>query len=613
MCVEDTVQEFRNDISVDWDPDLSIAGLLRKKADERPQHIQWERKSALGSSWVPVTVSQFLEEVRHVAAGLAASGINPGDRVAILAGTSYEFSQLDFGLWWIGAIPIAIYQTDSPTQIEHILDDSEISFAITETAAQADLLRDLSSSRPRVREVLVLEGGAMAELGRRGEARPELAEEVERRSLATRGNDLATIIYTSGTTGKPKGVALRHRNFIFITSSGRLGFPEVVDLNRPRTLLFLPLAHVFARFIEVLAVATNTVLGHCPDTKNLVADMATFKPTYLLTAPRVLETVYNAADQKAGGGVKQRIFRWSAKAAIGHSRAEEAGGASLYLKAKRSAAEKLVLKKIAAVMGGNLRFIVSGGAPLSPRMGHFFRGAGFTVMEGYGLSETTAPLSVNPSSDTRIGTVGVPFPAVAVRISDEGEIQVKGDLVFEGYHSDPDATAEAFTDDHWFKTGDLGTLTEDGYITITGRAKEIIVTAGGKNVAPNLLEDRLRGHPLVSQAVVVGDGKPFIGALITLDADRLPSWLESHGMEPLTVVQAARDERVLAALDATVARANEAVSRAESIRKFTVLTEDFTEENGLLTPSMKVKRTAVIRRFARDVAEIYGEDPEATE
>ena len=608
------MQEFTNDTVVDWDRELSIAGLLRRKAAEEPNRVQWERKSALGESWVPVTVAQFLEEVRQVAQGLVASGIEPGDRVAIIAGTSYEFSQLDFGLWWIGAIPIAIYQTDSASQIEHILADSDITFAIAETSSQADMLRELAASRPEVREVMVLDQGAMAELNRRGAARPDLADEVERRSLATSGEDLATIIYTSGTTGKPKSVALRHRNFIFITSSGRLGFPEVVDEDNPRTLLFLPLAHVFARFIEVLAVATNTVLGHCPDTRNLVADMATFKPSYLLTAPRVLEKVYNAADQKTGGGLKQRIFRWSAKASIGHSRAVESGeGPSPYLKAKRGIAHKLVLSKISAVMGGNLKYIVSGGAPLSTRMGHFFRGAGFIVMEGYGLSETTAPLSVNPSHATRIGTVGKPFPAVSVRIAEDGEILVKGDLVFEGYHNDPESTAEAFTDDGWFKTGDLGSLSEDGYLTITGRAKEVIVTAGGKNVAPNLLEDRLRGHPLVSQAVVVGDGKPFIGALLTLDADRLPSWLSSHGMEPLTVEQAAKDERVLSALDAAVTRANEAVSRAESVRKFTVINEDFTEENGLLTPSMKVKRTAVIRRFAREVAELYGEDPSHSE
>lgn len=603
------MQSFTNETPVVWDPEMSIGGLLRRKAETRPTAVQWERKASLGSQWVPVTVGQFTEEVRQLAAGLVASGIEPGDRVAILAPTSYEFSQLDFALWWIGAVPVAIYQTDSPSQIEHILDDSEISFFITGDRSQADAVRDLVDARDRVRELLVIEDGAIAEINRRGAADPAAAAVAEERAAAVRGEDLATIIYTSGTTGIPKGVALKHKNFVFITESGCRGFPEVVIEDNPRTLLFLPLAHVFARFIEVLAVTSDTVLGHAPDTKNLVADMATFKPTYLLTAPRVLEKVYNAADAKTGGGTKQKIFRWAAKTAITYSRAlETEDGPGVALKAQRGVADRLVLSKIAAVMGGNLKYIVSGGAALSPRLGHFFRGAGFTVMEGYGLSETTAPLSVNPSHDTRIGTVGKAFPLVSTRISDEGEIQVKGDLVFEGYHNDPDASAEAFTEDGYFRTGDLGSMDADGYITITGRAKDVIVTAGGKNVTPGLVEDRLRGHPLVSQAVAVGDGKPFIGALITLDAEALPLWLKNHGYEPLTVQQASRDERVLAAIDAAVTRANEPVSRAESIRKFTILTEDFTEENNLLTPSMKVKRNEVIKRFAREVAELYGDN-----
>nr|NLD40724.1 long-chain fatty acid--CoA ligase [Actinomycetales bacterium] len=604
------MQQFTNETPVVWDPEMSIGGLLRRKAEQRPSAVQWERKASLGSQWVPVTVGQFADEVRQLAAGFVASGVGVGDRVAILAPTSYEFSQLDFALWWIGAVPVAIYLTDSPTQIEHILDDSEISYFITGDKAQAEAVRDLIEARPHVREVLVIEDGAIPLLNRRGAADGSAAEEAERRALAVRGEDLATIIYTSGTTGVPKGVALKHRNFVFITESGCRGFPEVVIEDNARTLLFLPLAHVFARFIEVLSVTSDTVLGHVPDTKNLVADMSTFHPSYLLTAPRVLEKVYNAADAKTGGGTKQKIFRWAAKTAITYSRAlETPEGPSVALKAQHRIAGRLVLSKIAAVMGGNLKYIVSGGAALPPRLGHFFRGAGFTVMEGYGLSETTAPLSVNPSPDTRIGTVGVPFPQVTVRISEEGEVQVRGELVFDSYHNDEESTRKAFTEDGFFRTGDLGSMDADGYVTITGRAKDVIVTAGGKNVTPGLVEDRLRGHPLVSQAVCVGDGKPFIAALITLDAEALPLWLRNHGYEPLTVQQAATDERVLSAIDAAVTRANEPVSRAESIRKFTILTEDFTEENNLLTPSMKVKRNEVLKRFSDTVAELYGENP----
>lgn len=605
------MREYFNDTPIPWDPELSITGMLRAKVASHPTIVQWERKSALGEQWVGVTVRQFVDEVKQLAQGFVASGVNKGDSVAILAPTRYEFTLLDFALWWIGAVPVAIYVTDSPAQIDHILGDANCTMAITETATQAQLVSELKAKHPALREVLVIDDGAIAELNRRGAAAVELEAEVESRALAVRATDLATIIYTSGTTGLPKGVELTHRNFVFIVVSGHKGFPEVMG-DGTRTLLFLPLAHVFARFAEVLALGSGTILGHCENTKNLVADIGTFKPTYLLTAPRVLEKVYNAADAKTGGGTKQKIFRWSAKAAIGHSRAlAHAGGPSPVLKAKRLVADKLVLSKIRAVMGGNLQYIVPGGAPLSPRLGEFFQGAGFTVMEGYGLSETTAPLAVNPPSAVRIGTVGQPLPQVSVRIADDGEIQIKGELVFSGYRNDPNDNRDTFTADGWFRSGDLGSMDEDGYITIAGRAKDVIVTSGGKNVTPGLVEDRLRGHPIVSQAVCVGDGKPFIGALITLDRDMLPGWLENRGIEPLTVEQAARDERVLAALDAAVHRANEPVSRAESIRKFAVLTEDFTEENGLLTPSMKVKRNEVVKRYAREIAELYGDDPGA--
>ncbi|HZK05435.1 MAG TPA: AMP-binding protein [Actinomycetaceae bacterium] len=602
------MREFFNEAPIPWEPEMTITSMLRSKLEKHPDWVQWERKTSLGSRWVPITVRQFVDEVKQAAQGFLASGVQKGDSVAILAPTSYEFSVMDFALWWIGAVPVAIYLSDSPTQISHIIDDADITMFITDNAAQMNLVQELSKDNDAIREILVMEDGALAEINRRGLARPDLADEVEQRSLAVRADDLATIIYTSGTTGIPKGVELKHSNFAFIVTSGVNGFSNVVA-DGSRTLLFLPLAHVFARFIEVVAIGAGVIMGHCPDTKNLVADMQSFKPTFLLTAPRVLEKVYNAADAKTGGGAKQKIFRWSAKAAIGYSRAKATeDGPSPYLRAKHGIANRLVLSKIHAIMGGDLEYIVVGGSAMSPRLGHFFSSAGFTVMEGYGLSETTAPLSVNPSHDSRIGTVGPPFPQVAAAISDEGEILVKGPLVFEQYRNDPELTASVFTEDGWFRTGDLGSMDDDGYITITGRSKDVIVTAGGKTVSPGLVEDRLRGHPLVSQAVCVGDDKPFIGALITIDQDMLPVWLKNHDIEPLTVEQAARDERVLSALDAAVHRANEPVSRAESIRKFHVLNEDFTEENNLLTPSLKVKRNEVVKRYAQQIAEMYGEN-----
>lgn len=602
------MKEVFNDATIPWDPSITITSMLRKKWQEQPDSPQWAIKTSLGSRWVPVTVGQFVAEVKQLAQGFVASGITKGDAVAILARTSYDFTLMDFALWWIGALPVAIYGSDSQTQMSHIIRDVTPGIIITDSEAQAEVMRDLTRDNPGVREILVLEDGAIAELNQRGAQRPDLAEEVERLSTSLDGADVATIIYTSGTTGVPRGVVLTHSNFSFATISGVHAFDEIVNGPGKRTLLFLPLAHVFARYIEVFPVTSDMVLGHAPDTKNLVADMQSFKPTLLLTAPRVLEKVYNAAAAKASGGFKQRVFRWSAKAAIGHSRAKQSGeGMTPYLQAKRVIADKLVLSKIHAVLGGELKYIIAGGAKMPASLGHFFASAGFSMMEGYGLSETTAPVANNPSDAFKIGTIGTPFPQVSIRVADDGEIQVKAPLVFKEYLNDPEGTREAMTDDGYFRTGDLGDIDEDGYVRITGRAKDVIVTAGGKTVSPGLVEDRLRGHPLVSQAVCVGDDKPFIGALITLDVDMLPSWLDSKGIEPLTIEQAASDERVLAALDAAVHRANEPVSRAESIRKFAVLTEDFTVENGMMTPSLKVKRSAVVERYAAEIAELYGE------
>ncbi len=598
------MRETTNPSLISPDAVTSIPQLVKQRLDRDPAGTFVERKSGLGTSWTPMSIQAFAEEAAAVAKGLVACGIEPGERVAIMSRTRYEWTLLDFAIWAAGAVPVPIYETSSADQVEWILSDAQVRLAVVETVAHATVVESVRTRVPGLGRVLVLEDGAIGRLVAEG-ARVDDAEIARRSALAT-ADDLATIIYTSGTTGRPKGAELTHGNFTSLTQEGALGLYDVCAAPGTRTLLFMPLAHVFARFIEVLCMTTGAVLGHTPDTRNLVADLGTFRPTFILSVPRVFEKLYNSAEQKAGAGAKLKLFRWAAKTAIVYSRAlDTPAGPSAALKAQHALADRLVLHKVRQALGGHARYAISGGAPLGERLGHFYRGVGVRVLEGYGLTETTAPTAVNlPDRTTKIGTVGPAFPGSSLLIADDGEIRVKGAHVFRGYHDNPAATAEAF-EDGWFRTGDLGTLDDDGYLTITGRKKEIIVTAGGKNVAPALLEDRLRGHPLVSQVVVVGDGKPFIGALITLDADLLPGWLAAHGLPEMDVRSAAQSHAVLAALDRAVARANEAVSRAESIRKFRVLSTDFTVENEYLTPSLKVRRDAVLRDFAAEVEAIY--------
>lgn len=587
------------------DPAASICTLLADRLARDPQDVFAERQTALGGSWRPVTVAAFVAEVRAVAKGLVAAGVEPGDRVAIMSRTRYEWTLVDFAVWTAGGVGVPVYETSSAEQVRWIASDAGVRLAVVETAAHAAVVAQVRDDLPGLTDVLVLDEDAVGTLVARGADVTDA--EIDRRSLLARGSDLATIIYTSGTTGRPKGVELTHGNFVELARNGAVGLAEVVSKPTSRTLLFMPLAHVFARFIEVLCVESGAVLGHAPDTRNLLPDLASFQPTYLLAVPRVFEKVYNSAEQKAGAGAKLRIFRWAAKVAIAYSRAlDTPGGPSAALRAQKRAAEALVHRKLRAALGGRAEFAVSGGAPLGERLGHFYRGIGVHVLEGYGLTETTAPTAVNRPGLTKIGTVGPAMPGTSLRVDDDGEIWVAGPHVFRGYRHLPEETASSLVDG-WFRTGDVGTLDEDGYLRITGRSKEIIVTAGGKNVAPALLEDRLRGHPLVSQVVVVGDQRPFIGALVTLDADMLPGWLTMHGLPPMDVTAAASHPQVLEALDRAVERANEAVSRAESIRKISVLTTDFTEANGYLTPSLKVKRAAVLRDFAPQVDALYGQ------
>jgi len=586
---------------VPYEPTVSIPGALRDRAAAHPNATMLERRVA--GAWTPVTASQFAREVTDLARGLVAWGLAAGDVVAIMGRTSYEWTLVDFAIWTAGGVPVPIYETSSPDQISWIAGDSGAVLALAETDEHAARLREADVAS--VREIVTF--NRLGDLsGRAGEVDPSI---VAARTAALRGDDLATIIYTSGTTGRPKGVELTHGSFVYLARNGaRSDLHDVVSLPRSRTLLFMPLAHVFARFIEVLCIIEAGVLGHSPDTRNLVADLGSFRPTFLLAVPRVFEKVFNSAQQKAvgGGALKKRIFSFATQTAIDYSTAlARPTGPSAALRARHRVADRLVLSRLAAAMGGSLEYAISGGAPLGARLGHFYRGMGVTILEGYGMTETTAPTTVNLPNDIRIGTVGPSYPGTQVRIADDGEIEIRGPHVFRGYHGDPEASAEALTSDGWLRSGDLGALDDAGYLTITGRRKEIIITAGGKNVAPAVLEDAFRGHPLVSQVVVVGDGRPFIGALVTLDAEMLPGWLAGKGLGDLTVAEAVQSPEVRAALVRAAQRANQAVSRAESIRRIRVLDVDLTEANGYLTPSLKVKRAAVHRDFAEPIEQLY--------
>ena len=557
--------------------------------------------------WIDVTGAEAAAHVASVAKGLIARGIDPGESVGIMCRTRYEWTVLDLAIWSAGAIPVPIYDTSSPSQIDWITSDAAVRTLFVETVDHATMARKVAAdSESPLLTIEVIDKGAISALVADG-------ARVSDKELATRAerpgpDDLATIIYTSGTTGRPKGVRLTHRNFSSQVSGVQEVLPDVLFEEGASTVLFLTLAHSLARLVEVALLASGTVVGFCPDAKKLVPYIGTFKPTLVLAVPRVFEKIYNAAEQRAAAGGKVKIFRWAAKQAIEYSEAlDTPAGPSAGLRIRHALAYRLVLAKIVSVLGGHARWAISGSAPLGARLGHFYRGLGLTVLEGYGLTETMAASHVNPQDAPRIGTVGRRIPGIEVKIAADGEILLRGDQLFEGYHHNPEATAASIVDG-WFHSGDIGTQDADGYLTITGRKKELIVTAGGKNVAPAMLEDRLRGYPLVSQCVVVGDGKPFIGALITIDADALPGWLHGKGLPEMTIAEAVQHTFVRDHLDKAVARANKAVSRAESIRKYDVLPHDFTVENGYLTPSLKVKRAAVLEDFRDTIEALYAED-----
>ena len=594
------VQEYSTPLVIPVDPGHTLANLPARRAATSPDHIALTRQ--VGENWQPVTSASFAAQVTAIAKGFIAAGLEPGDRVAILGRTSFDWTLLDFGAWAAGLVPVPIYETSSADQMQWILSDSGAKGLVLENAKHAAAITSIREQVPALEHVWSLDEGAIGHLVAGGEAVPD--ELVEQRTAGVGRESLATLIYTSGTTGRPKGCALTHGNFLGPAEQVIAAMPQVLH-EGASTLLFLPLAHVFARFVEVLAIASGSTLSHTADVANITTHLGAVRPTFVLAVPRVFEKIYNKAEAAAMAGGKGKIFTAAAETAVAYSTAVQSGKVPLALRAKHRVFDRLVYAKLRALMGGRVEYAVSGGAPLGARLGHFFRGVGVTILEGYGLTETTAPSTVNLPTKITIGTVGPPLPGVTIKIGPDGEILIRGLNVFRDYNNNPAATAEAIDAEGWFHTGDLGSLDADGYLSITGRKKEILITAGGKNVVPGLLEDQLRAHPLISQALVVGDQQPFIAALITLDAEMLPEWSKNAGLGELSVEAARTNPAVLAELQKATDQANTTVSKAESIRKFAVLDTDFTEEGGQLTPSLKLKRHVVITQFADDVAALY--------
>ena len=581
----------------------NLSDLVLDWEREDPSAVCVSRRDAAGA-WVDVSVAEFAATARAVAKGLIAAGVRPGDRVGLMSRTRYEWTVVDAACWFAGAVVVPVYDTSSPEQVQWILSDSGAVACVVESAEHTALLAGVREQVPSLRETWSIEDGGLEALAAAGAGVGE--QELEAARTAAGPSSTATIVYTSGSTGRPKGCVLTHANFVDLVRNAHAVMPDMLDEPGASTLLFIPLAHVLARFVEVLCLSTRVRMGFAPDTRELVADLQAFRPTFVLAVPRVFQKVHDAARDKAaaGGRLKAGIFARAEATAVAYSRALDAGGPGRRLRAQHAVFDHLVYSKLRTTLGGRLTRAVSGGASLGEHLNHFFRGAGLTVFEGYGLTETAAPACVNRPGDQHVGSVGLPLPGTEVAIAEDGEILVRGIGVFSEYLNRPEETAAAFRDG-WFRTGDLGALDAAGNLTITGRAKEIIVTAAGKNVAPAPLEDRLRTHPLVSQAVVVGDGRAYVACLLTLDEQALATWCRLHGRPGLDVASAGRDAAVLAELQGAVDAANSSVSRAESIRRFRVLAEDFSAGNGCLTPSLKVRRTEVLRTFAADVEAVY--------
>ena len=601
--------QFEVPAVVPADPDANIADILVKRVEATPDLALFSVPDAGG--WRDISAADFQTAVIALAKGFVAAGIQPGEKVGFLARTTYEWTLVDFALFYAGAVMVPIYETSSPSQIQWILEDSGAIALMVESPEHFARVDEVRGDLPLIREVWQMHLGAIDALVAQGASVTDA--EIERRRGLANGSDIATLIYTSGSTGRPKGCVLTHSNFVELARNAAKSLDEVVQTPGASTLLFITTAHVFARFISILDVHAGVRTGHQPDTRQLLPALGSFKPTFLLAVPRVFEKVYNSAEQKAEAGGKGKIFRAAADVAIEHSKLLEAGKPIPFgMKLKFALFNKLVYSKLREAMGGKVVYAVSGSAPLGARLGHFFHSLGVVILEGYGLTETTAPATVNLADKSKIGTVGPALPGVGIRLAEDGEIEVRGINVFKEYWNNPQATADAFSEGGWFRTGDLGSFDTEGFLTITGRKKEIIVTAGGKNVSPAALEDPIRANPIVGQVVVVGDQKPFIAALVTLDPEMLPTWLANNNLPAsMSLAEAAASPEVRAEVQKAVDAANTRVSRAESIRKFAILDSEWTEASGHLTPKLSIKRNVIMSDFADEIAALYDE-PVAT-
>ncbi|NIY62251.1 AMP-dependent synthetase/ligase [Streptomyces malaysiensis] len=595
------MREYETPFAIRIPPEDQLATAVFR--GDRSDLVLFDRPTASGG-WEPVTATVFATEVRALAAGFLATGIQPGERVALLAATSYEWTLTDYALWTIGAVPVPVYDTSSPEQIQWVLENSEAVATVVGTAEHRQRLEDIDAALPGLDRVWQMDAGDLSRLREEGAGVSDA--QVDERRDAVRAEDTATIIYTSGTTGRPKGCVLTHANLLYDARAAIVALREIFDEDAS-TVLFLPLAHAFARIIEVACVEQGVRLAHTADLDRLPDHLAALRPTFILSVPRVLEKVHSRAQQRAQAQGRGRVFGWAEEVAVRHSRARERGGRpGRGLSLAHRLFERLVYRKLKAALGGRVAYVISGGAPLGTRLGHFFRGIGVTVLEGYGLTETSAAATVNQPTAVRIGTVGRPLPGVTVRIAEDGEILLRGPVVFPGYWRNETVTKETLSSDGWLHTGDVGALDDKGFLTISGRKKEIIVTAGGKNVLPTELEDRLRADPLVSQAVPVGDRRPYIAGLITLDEEELESWKKSADKPAdATPAQLRDDPDLLARLQAVVDEANATISPAERMRRFRVLPNDLTEADGYLTPTLKVRRARVLQDFATEIDALY--------
>ncbi|CAB4529669.1 unannotated protein [freshwater metagenome] len=593
------MNEFTTPVIVPPATTGNLTNLIADRAGFEPNRTMLSRP--IGDSWQAVSARELHAEIIATAKGLIAAGIAPGDRVGLMAKTRYEWTILDFAIWFAGAVTVPIYETSSAEQIQWILSDSGATGLIVETPQLRELAETVMTQQ--CKNIWTITENALMTLTQGGANISDA--EVEARRHALTPDTLATLIYTSGTTGKPKGVELTHGNFLSECGNVVQGASDLFLKPGGSTLLFLPIAHVFGRMVQIGAITAGLHLAHCGDVTRLVNDLGTFKPTFVLAVPRIFEKIYNGAEAKADAAGKGKIFRKAAGVAIAYSQAMDTGKTPLGLRIQHILFDKLVFSKIRAAMGGRVEAAISGGAPLGTRLGHFYRGAGINILEGYGLTETTAGSNLNLTSAQRVGSVGRPIPGTTIKIADDGEVLIKGAIVMRGYWQNPAANAEIFTSDGFLKTGDLGALDNDGYLSIVGRKKELIVTAGGKNVAPAVLEDRVRAHPLVSQCLVVGDNKPFIAALVTLDADAMKGWMAANKKDGASIADLARDPGLIAVIQTAIDEANKAVSRAESIRKFTILPTDFTVAGGQLTAKMSVKRHVVGKEFAAEIEALF--------